>query len=102
MGQVVRDDSISELAVRRKLTLHEFDAHRIVFFADERLVPLDDPESNYRIVNEGLFSKVPIQPENIHAIETEYLDDPEELSHDYEKQLMNQFAGGSSDLSAAL
>ncbi|EGG01450.1 uncharacterized protein MELLADRAFT_50106 [Melampsora larici-populina 98AG31] len=65
----------------------------VVFFADERAVPLDHEESNYRLVNEGLFSKVPIPSENIHPISADLIHDPEELSHDYEKQLMNEFAG---------
>ncbi|KNZ44234.1 6-phosphogluconolactonase [Puccinia sorghi] len=65
----------------------------VVFFADERVVPLDHEDSNYRIVHEGLFSKVPIPTQNIHPISTENLDDPEEVAHEYEKQLMNEFAG---------
>ncbi|MBW0474100.1 hypothetical protein O181_013815 [Austropuccinia psidii MF-1] len=65
----------------------------IVFFADERVVPLDHEESNYRIVHEGLFSQVPIPTENIHPINTQNLDDPEEVAHDYEKQLMARFVG---------
>jgi 6-phosphogluconolactonase len=40
-----------------------------------------------------LFSQVPIPTENIHPISTDHLDDPEEVAHDYEKQLMNEFAG---------
>lgn len=65
----------------------------VVFFADERAVPLDHEESNYRLVHEGLFSKVPIPSENIHPISADLINDPEELSHDYEKQLMNEFVG---------
>ncbi|KAI8445732.1 hypothetical protein BY996DRAFT_4592408 [Phakopsora pachyrhizi] len=68
----------------------------VVFFADERVVPLDHQDSNYKIVNEGLFSRVPIPRENIHAISTDHLDDPAEVAHDYEKQLMNEFAGKNS------
>lgn len=65
----------------------------VVFFADERVVPLDDEDSNYRIVHEGLFSQVPIPSENIHPISTDNLEEPEDVAHDYEKQLMNEFAG---------
>eukprot|EP00667_Euglena_gracilis_P018705 EG_transcript_19914 len=39
-----------------------------VFFADERVVPLDHPDSNYRACKEALFSKVPIPPEQIFPI----------------------------------
>jgi len=39
-----------------------------VFFADERIVPLDHEDSNFRLNQEHLFSKVPIPSENIHKI----------------------------------
>ena len=43
-------------------------AHR--FWGDERFVPHDDPDSNYRMAREAFLSRVPIPPENIHAIPT--------------------------------
>src|SRR5215472_17265050 len=39
-----------------------------VFFGDERNVPPEDPESNYRMARESLLSKVPIPEENVHRI----------------------------------
>jgi 6-phosphogluconolactonase len=39
-----------------------------VFFGDERHVPPEDPESNYRMARESLLSKVPIPEENVHRI----------------------------------
>ena len=39
-----------------------------VFFGDERTVPPDDAESNYRMANETLLSRVNLPPENIHRI----------------------------------
>jgi 6-phosphogluconolactonase len=39
-----------------------------VFFADERCVPLDDPESNFRLAREQLFERVPIPSSQIHPI----------------------------------
>jgi 6-phosphogluconolactonase len=36
-----------------------------VFWVDERHVPLDHPDSNYRMAQENLLSKVPIPKENI-------------------------------------
>ncbi len=39
-----------------------------VFFGDERMVPPDHAESNYRMANEALLSKVGIPPENVHRI----------------------------------
>ena len=41
------------------------------FFGDERLVAPDDEESNYRMANETLFSKINISSKNIHRFETE-------------------------------
>jgi len=40
-----------------------------VFFGDERAVPADHAESNYRMANEALLSRVPLSPENVHRIE---------------------------------
>lgn len=39
-----------------------------VFFGDERHVPPEDSESNYRMARESLLSKVPIPEENVHRI----------------------------------
>ncbi|MDT5296334.1 MAG: 6-phosphogluconolactonase [Acidobacteriota bacterium] len=40
-----------------------------VFFGDERTVPPDHAESNYRMANEALLSRVPVPAENVHRIE---------------------------------
>ena len=40
-----------------------------VFFGDERMVPPDSAESNYRMANEALLARVPLPPENIHRID---------------------------------
>ncbi|KAH7920086.1 6-phosphogluconolactonase [Leucogyrophana mollusca] len=63
-----------------------------VFYADERAVPLDHDDSNHRLCMAELFSHVPIPQNNIHAIDTSYLDDLEELSDAYEKELIQEFA----------
>ena len=41
------------------------------FFGDERNVPIDSDESNYRMANENLFSKLEIPARNIHRFLTE-------------------------------
>jgi 6-phosphogluconolactonase len=40
-----------------------------IFFGDERCVAPDNAESNYRMVNEAMLSRLAIPPENIHRIE---------------------------------
>jgi 6-phosphogluconolactonase len=41
------------------------------FFGDERHVPPDNPESNFRMANESLFSKAPIPAANIFRVPAE-------------------------------
>jgi 6-phosphogluconolactonase len=40
-----------------------------IFFGDERCVPPDDAESNYRMANEAMLSHVAIPPQNIHRMQ---------------------------------
>lgn len=48
------------LAVYRRLAGETYDWPGVdVFFADERCVPPDDPDSNFRAANETLLSRVP-------------------------------------------
>jgi 6-phosphogluconolactonase len=42
-----------------------------VFFGDERCVPPDDADSNYRMANESLLARVPLPAENVHRISGE-------------------------------
>ena len=41
------------------------------FWGDERHVPLDDPDSNYRMAREALLSKIPIPPANVFPVPAE-------------------------------
>ena len=41
------------------------------FFGDERHVPPNDPDSNYRMANEAMLSKVPVPTANVFRIEAE-------------------------------
>jgi 6-phosphogluconolactonase len=41
------------------------------FFGDERHVPRDSEESNFRMANEALFSKIAVPHQNIHRFQTE-------------------------------
>ncbi|KAF9229678.1 6-phosphogluconolactonase [Gyrodon lividus] len=63
-----------------------------VFYADERVVPLDHPDSNHNLCKTELFQHVPIPPGNIHSLDPSLLDDLEELADAYEKELIREFA----------
>jgi len=67
-----------------------------VYYADERVVPLDHEDSNHKLCMDVLFSKVKIPSENIHHIDTSLLDDLEELADSYERQLILEFASKDS------
>jgi 6-phosphogluconolactonase len=56
------------------------------FWGDERFVPPDDTQSNYRMVKEALLSRVPIPPANIHAVQTLNVS-PEDSAKRYEDEL---------------
>lgn len=56
-----------------------------LFFGDERFVPPDSEDSNYRMVNQALLSHVDIPPERVHRMPTE--GDPVEAAHAYERDL---------------
>lgn len=38
------------------------------YWGDERFVPYDHPESNFRMTREAMLSKAPVPPENIHPV----------------------------------
>ena len=56
------------------------------FWGDERFVPHDHPDSNYRMAQIALLSRVPIPQDNIHAVPTEGLS-PEQSAAAYETTL---------------
>jgi len=60
-----------------------------VFWGDERCVPRDHPESNYRMACEALLDRVPIPPENVHRIAGE--DEPQQAARAYEQTLRSYF-----------
>jgi 6-phosphogluconolactonase len=62
-----------------------------LFFGDERHVPPTDSESNYRMVNEALLTKITIPSENVFRVLGE---NPDALAAaaDYEAQLRRFFA----------
>ena len=59
------------------------------FFGDERHVPPDHSDSNYRMVNEAMFSKVPVPPGNVFRIHAEK--DADVAAREYEETLRRFF-----------
>jgi 6-phosphogluconolactonase len=60
-----------------------------IFFGDERCVPPDDPDSNYRMASETLLSKVPLPPQNVFRMHGE--NPPEEAATAYATELEKFF-----------
>jgi len=60
-----------------------------LFWGDERCVPPDHAESNYRMTREALLSKIAIPSENIHRMAGEK--DPATAAAEYEQKLRNFF-----------
>jgi 6-phosphogluconolactonase len=56
------------------------------FWGDERFVPRDDAESNFRMAYEALLSKIAVPPGNIHPVPTEGTD-LDDAAHAYEREL---------------
>jgi 6-phosphogluconolactonase len=61
-----------------------------LFFGDERHVPPDHPESNFRMAAEAMISKAPLKPEQVTRIKGEY-PDAEQAALEYQKVLREYF-----------
>ena len=62
------------------------------FWGDERCVPPDDPDSDFRMANETLLSHIPVPAGNIHRILGEH--PAEEAAWEYEHELTAFFDEG--------
>jgi 6-phosphogluconolactonase len=60
-----------------------------LWWVDERCVPPDHPDSNYRMTREALLDQVPLAPEQIHRMEGEL--EPAAAAARYEAELRNGF-----------
>ena len=60
------------------------------FWGDERHVPSDHPDSNYRMADEALLSKLPIPPTNIHRIRAEN-PDADKAAQEYARDMRRFF-----------
>jgi 6-phosphogluconolactonase len=68
-----------------------------IFFGDERGVGPEHPESNFRMANAALISKVPVPPTQVFRIQGE-AGDPEAAAATYAKTLGEVFGGRRSEL----
>ena len=57
-----------------------------IYFADERAVPPDDSESNFRLVKESLLDVLPVTPAAVHRMDGER-PDVDRAAADYERLL---------------
>jgi 6-phosphogluconolactonase len=64
------------------------------FWGDERHVPPDHPDSNYRMVDQAMLSRVPVPPQNVHRIKAE---DPDacKVADEYAEALRQFFRPGA-------
>ena len=65
------------------------------YWGDERFVPYDHPESNFRMTREAMFAKAPVPRENIHPIPTGGT--PEDAALRYELTLQQAYGAAALD-----
>ena len=63
------------------------------FWGDERFLPWDHPDSNYRMVRTALLAEAPIPAENVHGIETKGA--PADAARGYER-VLKSFCGAET------
>ena len=59
------------------------------YWGDERFVPYDHPESNYRMTRETMLAKAPVPSANVHPVPTEGT--PDEAALRYERTLQTAY-----------
>ncbi len=65
------------------------------YWGDERFVPHDHPESNYRMTREAMLAKAPIPPENIHPVPDDGT--PDDAARRYERTLQQAYGAAILD-----
>ena len=65
------------------------------YWGDERFVPHDHPESNYRMAREAMLAKAPVPPKNIHPVPADGT--PEDAARRYERTLREAYGGATLD-----
>jgi 6-phosphogluconolactonase len=62
------------------------------FWSDERCVPPDDMDSNFKMADDALLSRLPIDKEQVHRVLGE-LPDPDDAARRYEETIKSEFKG---------
>lgn len=65
------------------------------FWGDERFVPWDHPDSNYRMAREAMLARAPAPPQNIHGIVMTA--SPDDAALAYERVLKSYYGSDSLD-----
>ena len=71
-----------------------------LFWGDERFVPQDHPDSNYRMAKLALIDHVPIPPANVHAVPTDGT--PETAARRYAQTLRDYYGAERLDVNRPL
>ncbi len=71
-----------------------------IFFSDERFVPPDHPDSNYRMVRENLLSGAKVRPRKIFAVPTD--GSLQSAADRYDEALRQQYGAGTLEDGAPL
>ncbi len=66
-----------------------------LFFGDERFVPPDHPDSNYRMAREAMLDRVPVPPAQVHPWQTS--GDPEHAALHYADTLKRFYGADTLD-----
>src|SRR6185437_4785979 len=65
------------------------------YWGDERFVPHDHPESNYRMTRDAMLATAPVPPENIHPVPVDGT--PEDAARLYERILQEAYGAPTLD-----
>jgi 6-phosphogluconolactonase len=65
------------------------------YWGDERFVPHDHPDSNYRMAREAMLAKAPVPPENVHPIPADGT--PEDAARRYGRTLQEAYGASALD-----
>lgn len=65
------------------------------YWGDERFVPYDHPDSNFRMTREAMLAKAPVPPQNIHPVPVDGT--PDDAALRYEQTLQQAYGAATLD-----